>query len=779
MRPVERRELIVRGVVQGVGFRPFVRQLAARFGLSGSVQNRTGDVRIDVEGPGAALDSLAAALVADAPELARIDSVKSIPLPLAGARTFVIAPSDAEHRGAAVVAPDAATCDECSKEVLDPKARRCGYPFTTCTHCGPRLTIAIDAPWDRERTTMASFALCASCRAEYEDPDDRRFHAEALACRRCGPTLTFAGPASDSTPPLESAAAMLDRGGIVAIKGIGGHHLACRADDERAVAELRRRKRREAKPFALMARDLDAVHEIALVNDVEARTLSSWRRPIVLLARRAGATVARSVAAKSPRLGVMLPYAPLHHLLFARLEARVLVMTSGNRSDEPIAFEDADAAERLSDIADGLLGHDRPIRTGCDDSIVRVDHRVAVVLRRSRGYAPEPVSIPIAFDVPTLAVGGHLKSTFALGRGSEVIASHHLGDLDDIRACDAFASTVERYERLFGHATARIVHDAHPDLASTRYALERASREGLDVLAVQHHHAHLASCLLDTGHEGEAIGVAFDGAGLGSDGAIWGGEVLVGDAAGVRRVAHLAYVGQPGGDAAAREPWRMAVSHLLAAGEPLDAVRGVAAASAIRIVERMIERGVNTPPTSSVGRLFDAVSAIVTRRASARFEAEAAIELEDAAARSGADGAYPFDLAMPEDGPWRMDPGPMIRAIAADVRRGEPAADVARRFHNTLAEMIASTCERVRSRGGPSTVALTGGVFANALLSDATERRLTAAGLEVLSHRRIPPNDGGLSFGQLAVAAARCAATLDTRGVRGATSAATRGAPCA
>lgn len=756
-----RRTIRVTGAVQGVGFRPFVHGLAETLGLTGFVRNDAGIVLIEVEGQSAALDSFLDRLTLRPPPLARIGEVVWTPAPPRGEAGFRIAESRPAESGAEVtLPPDTAACEACLREVDDPRDRRAGYALSSCTACGPRLTIVESVPLDRERTTMAAFPLCAACRAEHEDPRDRRFHAQASACPACGPRLRLtAGGADVQGDPIAEAALALIAGRVVAVKGLGGWHLACAADREDAVGALRRRKARDEKPFALLVADLEAARALCELDDGEAELLTSPARPIVLCRRRAGGPVAAGVAPASDRLGLMLPYTPLHHLL-ARAAGRPLVLTSGNRVDEPIAYDDADAAARLGDLADAMLGHDRVIRTRCEDSVARVVDGRPLFLRRSRGHAPSPIDLGAALAVPTLATGGHLKAVFALGDGRRATPSHHLGDLDHPEALRAYREAIEHYERLHRFRPRRVVCDAHPDYASTRIAEERAAAEGLELVRVQHHHAHLAAVLADAGAIGErAIGVCFDGAGLGDDGTLWGGEFLVGGAAGAVRAGHLACVPLPGGERAMREPWRMAVAHVQAAGGDLDGLArcldGVDAA-ALRDVARLAARsGASSPLTSSAGRLFDAVAAIAGVRAVSTYEGQAAIELEAlaAAAPQGA-GAYPFGVAG-EDLALRALPGPIVTAALRDALAGVPAPIIAARFHGALVDLIVDLCIRLRAASGVATAALSGGVFANGLLTSGASARLADAGFRVLRHERVPPGDGGLALGQLAVLAAR------------------------
>jgi hydrogenase maturation protein HypF len=621
------------------------------------------------------------------------------------------------------------------------------------------LTIIQGAPYDRLRTTMAGFSMCPACRAEYEDPTNRRFHAQPTCCSVCGPGLalcTADGHRNATDDPVTAFAAAICAGRIGALKGLGGYHLVCDAQNEAAVAELRRRKHRDEKPFAVMVADLAAVEHLCETNSRERELLGSPRRPIVLL-RRHGGGVAEAVAPRNPYLGIMLPYTPLHHLILRAVRGIPLVMTSGNRSDEPIAYEDDDAVTRLVGIADLFLTHNRPIHVRCDDSVTRVVAGAELPLRRSRGYAPQPVGLPFECRQPILAVGGQLKSTFALGRASHAFLSHHLGDLDNYEAFRAFERDVGLYERLFDFCPEIIAHDLHPDYASTIYARRRAATQaGSHLVAVQHHHAHMASCMVENGLTEPVIGVSFDGTGFGTDGAIWGGEFLVGDCQGFRRAAHLRYVGMPGGDQAIREPWRMAIAHLKDAGVENVALRARIPPSDYHTIETMLERRIHTPPTSSVGRLFDAIAALVGLRDRVSYEGQGAVELEWFATGASPEGFYPFELMSAPAGqspePIGIDTRPLIRAVAHDLNRGVDAPRVARRFHTTLASMVAEVCARIRSEGGPDAVVLSGGVFLNALLTSEVSERLTADAFRVYRHRLVPPNDGGLSLGQLAVA---------------------------
>lgn len=758
---MERREFAIRGIVQGVGFRPFVYSLASRLALGGFIRNTPGGVLIEVEGEAQALVQFQSDLLTGTPPLASIEAWETTALPLRGDGRFRIEPSDPDtgsDDSAVRISPDVATCAACLAELMDPADRRYRYPFITCATCGPRLTIVTAAPYDRERTTMAAFRMCVACRSEYDNPLDRRFHAETIACAACGPRLELIGDGyAAGEDPLGFAVRAIGSGRIGAVKGLGGYHLVCDARNAEAVAELRTRKHRDEKPFAVMFPDLAAVMTVCHVGAAERALLSGPSRPIVLLERRttpaAGAAVPdASVAPGSPWIGAMLPCTPVQYLLL-RASGRPLVMTSGNRSEEPIACDDADALQRLRDIADFFLANDRAIHVRCDDGVTRVVSGVELPVRRSRGDAPRPLPLALPCPRPILAVGGHLKNTFALGRDRDGYVSHHIGDLDDHGAFSAFTREIRLYEDLLRVTPDVIAHDMHPDYGSTRYARERAAASGIAPIAVQHHHAHVASCMAEHGLTESVIGVAFDGSGYGDDGTVWGGEFLVGDAREVRRMAHLRPVPLPGGEQAVREPWRMALSHLRDAAESWDRVIPRDRRGSVAVLLRMMDGGVNSPVTSSAGRLFDAVAALTGLRSVASFEGQAAMELEWRAAASSDDGAYPCDLAT-ADGRLVIDTRPLIRAVATDAGAGRDAGTIAARFHSGLAAAITDVCIRLSARTGINTVVLTGGVFLNARLTRTCTSGLERAGLTVCRHRLVPPNDGGLSLGQLTVAAA-------------------------
>jgi hydrogenase maturation protein HypF len=750
----------VEGIVQGVGFRPFVYSLATSLGLGGLVGNDADGVFAEVEGPPPEVARFLDALARDAPPLARIERITTADIAPRGTASFAIAPSEAGRERRTLISADTATCADCLAEMADPADRRFGYPFINCTNCGPRFTIVRDVPYDRPFTTMAGFAMCERCAAEYHDPSDRRFHAQPTCCPACGPRLSLLDSALTRLPgePLDAAADLLRAGGVLAVKGLGGYHLAVDATSAAAAAALRARKHREDKPFAVMAADLAAARTLCEVDETAAALLTSSRRPIVLLPRRPDTGLAAAVAPGNRQLGLMLPYTPLHHLLLARV-ARPVVLTSGNVSDEPIVYRDDEVTERLGGIADAFLGHDRPIQVRTDDSVVRSLRGRPSVLRRSRGYAPEPVRVRSGFARPVLACGAELKNTFCLAKENHAFISHHIGDLENAETLRSFTEGIEHFRRLFDITPEVIAHDLHPDYLSTKYAQDLAEGDtGLELVGVQHHHAHIASCLADNGAEGPVIGVAFDGTGYGSDGTIWGGEFLVADLAGFERGGHLAPLPMPGGAAAIRQPWRMAAVYLDAAfpgGPPdgLDVARRHQ--DQWRQVLAMARRGVNSPATSSAGRLFDAAAAILGVRDTINYEGQAAVELEQLA-DPAEDGAY--EATVTPGHPFKINGFDLVRAAADDLGNGVSPGAVAARFHNGVADAVTRGCLLLRERHGLDTVALSGGVFQNLLLVRAAVGRLEAHGFGVLVHSRVPCNDGGISLGQAVVAGRRARA---------------------
>jgi hydrogenase maturation protein HypF len=744
----------VDGTVQGVGYRPFVYRVAGELGVVGWVLNDERGVLVEAEGPPEVVEAFVARLRDDAPPLADVRAVDSEEVDALGAAGFEIVASERGGAATAPVTPDSATCEDCLAELADPEDRRYRYPFINCTNCGPRFTIVRGIPYDRPTTTMAGFVMCDACQAEYDDPRDRRFHAQPNACAVCGPQVRLLerdGTAVDSDDPVRDAVRDLLDGRILAIKGLGGYHLACRADDEAAVAALRGRKHREDRPFALLASDVQMARTLMEVGERAERLLRSRERPIVLARRLPDAPIAPSVAPRAPDLGVMLPYTPLHQLL-AQDAGVPLVMTSGNVSDEPIAYADADALERLGEIADRFLVHDRPIATRTDDSVVRVVRERPLLMRRSRGYVPAALDLPVAAAQHVLGAGAEQKNAFCVAKGERAWCSHHIGDIKNYETLTSLRDGVAHFEQLFEVAPEVVAHDLHPDYLSTRYAQER---EGVELVAVQHHHAHLAATLAEHGETGPAVGAIYDGTGLGTDGTIWGGEILVGGLAEFERAGRIAGVRMPGGEGAIREPWRMACSWLTQMREPLPAAFEPIAQPRWNMVARMVATGMGSPFTSSAGRLFDAVAAMCGVRLEVSYEGQAAVELE-ALADPGAAEPYPFTVSP--IAPVVMNPGPAIQAVLADLRAGVPISTISARFHAGLARVTVEACVLAAQRAGTEIAVLSGGVFQNRLLLELTAAGLQDAGLRVLVPERLPPNDGQIAFGQVAVAAARTTA---------------------
>ena len=825
----------VRGVVQGVGFRPFVWRLATELGLDGTVVNRAGQVEVVVAGPPAAIDEFARRLESDAPPRARVENVEMRPIDrdVATGTGFSIEESEAAASTERLFPPDIATCDDCLAEVFDPSDRRYRYPFTNCTNCGPRATIIDDLPYDRARTSMRAFPMCPRCEAEYRDPANRRFHAEPVACPDCGPQLSYrrpgdASPAAHREAALAAALADLRAGGIVAVKGLGGYHLACAATDPAAVARLRDRKHRWAKPFAVMVRDIEAARREADLSLEEEALLTSPARPIVLAGRRRAdgqrglerqrgvelpladgvvtAEPARN-AALNRRVGLFLPYTPLHHLLLEGL-GRPIVLTSGNMSDEPLATDDAEALERLSGIADSFLTHDREIRARYDDSVTRVVDGAESLIRRGRGYSPDPLSLPIATPHTVLAVGAELKHTFTLARGARAHVAPHTGDLEDLLTHRAFETNLAHLERLLDIEPEYVAHDMHPAYLSTQYAMRHFPESRR--IPVQHHHAHVASAAAEAGLTTEFIGVAFDGLGMGDDGTFWGGEVLVATLADYRRVGRFGRAPMAGGALAVKKPYRMALGYLMAA-EAFEQEASVAASPAgadwldpeltrafldrldpreVEVVRVQLARALNAPIASSAGRLFDAAASLIGIRDVAEYEAQASIELE-LLAEEGSGGSGRGDAPAPTARPlpYRIvrsggpgggasllvfDPRPTIRGLLEGVAEGVAPGALAARFQATIAAVSRELCGDVRSDTGLGTVVLSGGVFQNQWLATNLVRSLRSDGFEVHTNQQVPANDGGISYGQAAVAAARLAGTNALSGGRDPTAATQR-----
>ncbi|MEW6386937.1 MAG: carbamoyltransferase HypF [Thermodesulfobacteriota bacterium] len=752
---LNRKRLGVTGVVQGVGFRPFVYRLAQRHNLTGWVRNTSRGVEIEVEGPPAALDTFIGQLSHEAPALARVDSVSAFEaLPL-GEGSFQILGSDSAADTEALIPGDVGTCAECAQEVLDPRERRYHYPFTNCTNCGPRLTLIQKVPYDRANTTMAAFAMCEECRREYQNPADRRFHAEPIACPRCGPQVWLEDKAgrSDSNA-LAAAGRLLHEGQIVAVKGLGGFHLACDARREDAVQTLRQRKGRGDKPLAVMVRDLAEAERVAEIGDLERSLLLSPERPIVLAKTRAAGGIAANVAPNNNYLGLLLPYTPLHLLLFEQAPG-ALIMTSGNLSEEPLVFTNEEARVKLSPLADALLLHDRDIQIPCDDSLVRPLNTGEVIpLRRARGYVPRTIPLPLD-SPPVLGVGAEQKNTFCLAWDGAALVSHHLGDLDTVETYDYFRYAIDHFQALTRKDPVLVAHDLHPLYLSSQYAKERPE---VRRLGVQHHHAHIAACLAENGHTDRCIGIALDGTGYGPDGTVWGGEILIADLTGYVRAGHFAQVRLPGGEAAVRHPGRMAAAYLYAIfGEDFTEVAARLDLTFTpfeqRVLRRQLATGWQAPLTSSAGRLFDAVAAALNVCRRRTYEGQPALELEMVAAAEE-DGFYPAPVRENRDH-LILDTLPIFKSALEDLWSGTPLPLIAARFHQSLARLLAKACATLRERTGLNLVALSGGVFQNARLLTGLKQLLHELDFEVLTHNRVPPNDGGISLGQAAIAAAR------------------------
>jgi hydrogenase maturation protein HypF len=778
----------VRGVVQGVGFRPFVYRLAHDHGLTGWVLNHSGGVDIEVEGPGDSLSGFVHDLTDQAPPLARIVAVDVAQGSVKGFGSFEIRHSVAEEGRYQLISPDIATCKDCLTELLSPGDRRYRYPFTNCTNCGPRFTIIRDIPYDRPLTTMQPFPMCTDCQREYDDPLDRRFHAQPNACPVCGPhvwledTAAAGAPVAERQKALEQAAVRLLAGDVLAIKGLGGFHLACDATNGRAVKLLRTRKGRPAKPLAVMMSSLASIQDHCHVSEEEEALLTSQQCPIVLLRWRSHSSIARSVAPGNRYLGVMLPYTPLHHILLRDVD-RPLVMTSGNLSEEPIAQNNKEARQRLGRLADAFLLHNREIYARYDDSVVLVADLPAVVenphteqptqfLRRSRGYAPFPVRLPLATE-SILAVGAELKNTFCLTRDDFCFISQHVGDMENLETLEHFETSISLFKHLYRIEPRTIAYDMHPNYAATKYALQLQPEEDSESpairrVAVQHHHAHIAACLADNGWPpqgtgeaagGPVIGVAWDGTGYGSDGHIWGGEFFTGEYGGFERAAHLEYLPMPGGEAAIRNPWRLAAGYVHALTGNAPKLEGIDEQQLL-IVQQMVDSSINSPLTSAAGRLFDAVAALCGVRQVVTYEAQAAIELEMMSTgwagrnQPGGGLAYPFDLEQTEAG-LVIRLRRMLQAIQADLASGKDAGQVGWQFHLSLADLILAVCQHIASETGLQTVALSGGCFQNRLLLDLVVPKLEGAAFRVLLHQQVPCNDGCISLGQAVMAQAQ------------------------
>ena len=758
MVEIQGASIHINGIVQGVGFRPFVYALAKRFGLTGWVRNTSAGVDIELDGVRELLEDFVFGLKTETPPLARIDDLQVVWRSKNGFTSFEIVHSEAISGAFQPISPDVCICPDCLRELFDRGDRRYRYPFINCTNCGPRFTIIKDIPYDRHLTTMAPFAMCPDCAVEYADPLDRRFHAQPVACPVCGPKIWLElsrGKTiiSEGDSALKQVRQLLMSGKIVAVKGLGGFHLACDATNAGAVIELRRRKLRVDKPFALMMYDIETVEKHCFLDAYEQSLLESSARPVVLLRRKPGSPIVPDVAPRQDTLGVMLPYTPLHFLLLEKAVGfpEALVMTSGNLSEEPIATSNDEACRRLANLADAFLLHDRDIYTRCDDSVVRSFGKNVHPIRRSRGYAPFPVRLPKEVP-PILATGGELKNTFCITHGNYAFLSHHIGDMENYDTLRSFEQGVEHFERLFRVKPEALAYDLHPNYMTTRYALARAGRENLPVIGVQHHHAHIASCMADHGLDGSRplIGIAFDGTGYGLDGAIWGGEFIVADYLGFQRPYHLAYFPLPGGDAAIIRPGRTALALLWMLGIDWDDC--LAPVKDLSSEERMtlhvqLERKLNSPLTSSMGRLFDAAASLADVRQKVNYEAQAAIEFE-ALVDTQETGAYHFEIAQSE-----IQVLPAVTGLVADVLAGVPAPVISARFHHGLVNMIREVCSRIRAQTGLNEIALSGGVWQNMTLLTLSLAGLRQDGFQVYIHHQVPTNDGGLALGQALVAA--------------------------
>ena len=749
---MKRAEIGITGIVQGIGFRPFIYNLAQKHLIRGWVLNNEKGVLIDAESEDGNLDRFIQDIPKLAPPLARIESFEVKYLEPLGYSTFEIRKSEEAQDKFVLISPDVATCDQCLSELFSPKNFRYRFPFVNCTLCGPRFTIIQDIPYDRRKTTMAPFIMCPVCQKEYEDPLDRRFHAQPNACPACGPSLHLEDREGKevSGDPIVKTLDLLSKGRIVAIKGLGGFHLACDAKNQDAVSSLRSRKFREDKPFAVMCQNIDEVKEHCEVNEEEEKLLLSVERPILILRRRGNSPIAHAVAPYQDTLGVMLPYSPLHHLLLNG-PLKTLVMTSGNVSDEPISYKNEEAFRRLSNIADYFLFHNREIHMRCDDSVTRIFDGKPYILRRSRGYVPFPIKLSFPLEM-ILACGGELKNTFCLTRGQYAFLSHHIGDLENLETLTSFEEGIEHFKRLFYIEPKAVVYDLHPDYLSTQYAL---SIPDIPKIGVQHHHAHIVSAMAENGIDGDVIGVSLDGTGFGLDGAVWGGEFIKANLRDFDRLAHLKKVPMPGGSMAIKEPWRMAMVYLFDAFEEEATKLKIDLMKRIdfqkwEILKQAIKKKVNTPLTSSMGRLFDAVSSLLSIRDEVHYEGQAAIEME-MMADHGVKEEYPF-RKHEDEGSMVIDSTELIRGVVRDLTDGLPASKISGKFHRTIFRMIVETCETIRSKKKLNEVVLSGGVFQNLFLLSLVTEELKRSGFDVYTHHLVPPNDGGISLGQAVIA---------------------------
>lgn len=770
---LKRMQISARGLVQGVGFRPFIYNLATKFSLAGFVQNDTNGVFIDVEGRNESIKEFLDHLIKSPPPHVIIEDIRYRSFPPRGYKEFVIEESAIKEGDTTIVSADISICQDCFNEIHNPTDRRYRYPFINCTNCGPRFTIIKDTPYDRANTTMSSFPMCPDCSKEYYDPQNRRFHAQPNACPVCGPQLTLyssEGLKVHTRDPLSTVCNLLKGGKIVAVKGVGGYHLACDAMNSTTVSLLRKRKNRDDKPLAVMMENIGTIRQFCHVNGKEEALLLSAQKPIVLLRKTSRCTLSPEVAPEHKYLGVMLPYTPLHYLLLKE-SGLSLVMTSGNMSDEPIVYNDSNAFARLKGIADYFLTHDREIFIRCDDSVVRVNEDKETIIRRSRGYAPFPLRLQYTFTRPTLACGAFLKNTFCLARRNHAFLSHHIGDLENTETLNSFELSIEHYKELFSIEPEIVAYDLHPEYLSTKYALTQNDK--ILKIGIQHHHAHIVSCMAENGINNKVIGVAFDGLGYGDDGNFWGGEFLVADFSGYDRAGHLDYVPMPGGEQAIKEPWRMAVSYLyqiygdnipliphtspLLSAEKTD---GELNRAKIEILLKMLLHRINSPLTSSMGRLFDGVASILGLHHSVSYEGQAAIKLE-LIADEYETGSYPFDIDVIAGARCNMPLhivhwGQIIEHIVNDLKSKTANSVISAKFHNTIANMTLQVCTILRNSLGLNDVVLSGGVFQNNFLSSRLIRKLSSNDFKVYFPQKIPCNDGGISLGQAVIASERC-----------------------
>jgi len=756
----ERRRLEIEGIVQGVGFRPFVYHLAKRYNLKGFVLNNTMGVIIDLEGRTRDIEKFIENLKERPPPLAKIKKIESKTLSIKGYKDFRIRDSKKEDKKIALVSPDMATCDDCREELLNPYDRRYLYPFINCTNCGPRFTITKELPYDRKNTTMKKFKMCEKCISEYENPEDRRFHAQPNACEECGPHIQLIENKGGEVEgdPIERAIDLLKRGYIVAIKGLGGFHLASNAEDSKAVRILRERKKRPHEPFALMAGEISVIRKFTYLSNFEEEFLKSPKAPILLLRKKENCSLPEEIAPNNRFLGFMLPYTPLHILLFQKPEEiRVLIMTSGNRKGDPMIFKNEEALSQLGDIADYFLLHNRDIHIQADDSVARIfpKEERPLLIRRSRGYVPEPIKSPVNAEKNILGCGAHLKNTFSLSRKDEIFISHHIGNLESPEAFKAYQRGIEHFIHLFDTNPDVVVVDRHPEYLSTKFGKRWAKENNKVIVEVQHHHAHIASCLVDNGINRKVIGIAWDGTGFGDDGAIWGGEFLIASLGEYKRKAHLKYIPLPGGEKAVREPWRMAVAYLYEVlGEDfldldMDFLHSLNREK-WKAIKIMLDKKINSPLTSSMGRLFDAISSLVGIRNKITYLGQAAIELEMSIGEEEK-GSYHFDIERDEE-IYIIDPAPVISSVVQDLIKGIEPSIIATRFHRGLVEMIIEVSNLIREETSLNEVALSGGVLLNLFIRKFATQRLREEGFFVYNHSKIPPNDGGISVGQVAIA---------------------------